>query len=386
MRSGKICVAGISLLVIGACAADGRVHGNAALGVAQFQASSSAERLDVQGLGEDGQVIAAVHLGIRLVTDGDHGGIGRSLTVELSGEAGRTFESIGLEPIHLAPPADARIEALLLDPYVAELLAGRGIVMGPAPAKADPPETEYGHGGSCTIGADSWLPQCMNTVFTACCMTHLNGSGYQAQSVACGNASPKVEADRACFSVPTCTSGKAYGPVPVGCDTLGAIVCPVGTTAFLSTTSGKFQCQVNSGAPNQCPSKAIGPLGCATCWTAAYTGGMRINYSSATDTCTYLNTFNLTVTTQIMDGEGRVTSSPAGIDAESPQTVVAAFASGQVVTLTADPLGSGVRAVFSGACAGTGAVGQNRSCNVTMSADQSVNVKFECASTLPCPQ
>ena len=42
MRSGKFCVVGTSLLVVAACAEDGaRVHRNEALGVAQFQVSSS---------------------------------------------------------------------------------------------------------------------------------------------------------------------------------------------------------------------------------------------------------------------------------------------------------------------------------------------------------
>jgi hypothetical protein len=52
MCSGKFCVAGILLLVVGACAEDGpRVHGNEALGITQFQVSSNAQRLDMQGLG-----------------------------------------------------------------------------------------------------------------------------------------------------------------------------------------------------------------------------------------------------------------------------------------------------------------------------------------------
>ena len=379
MRSGKFCVAGISLLVVGGCAEDAaRVHGNQALGVAQFQVSSSAQRLDVQGLGADGQLVAAVHLGVRIVRDGDNDGMGRSLTIELPGGPDRTFESIGLDPIRLAPPADAKLDALLLDPYVAELLAGRGIIMGPAEPSASPSETEYGGIGDCSVGIDSWIPQCMGTGFTACCLAHPILAGYTPQSVACGNASPKATADRACFAVPTCTSGKPYDTTPVGCDTLGAVMCPAGTTGFQASDT-KFQCQVNGGAPNQCPGKAVGPLGCATCWTASYTGAMGFQYDNATNTCTYINTFKLTVTTQQVNGEGEVTSSPPGIDVDSPFSAVASFPSGQVVTLTALRGAAGVITIITGPCIGTG-----NSCNVTMDADKTVNVKFQCPSGSNC--
>src|SRR5207253_5724443 len=72
-----------------------------------------------------------------------------------------------------------------------------------------------------------------------------------------------------------------------------------------------------------------------------------------------------TLTVQVA-GDGKVTSSPAGIDCGAACSV--SFA--QAVTLTAVPSANAIFAGWSGACSGTGA------CVVAMTADATVTATF----------
>ena len=79
-----------------------------------------------------------------------------------------------------------------------------------------------------------------------------------------------------------------------------------------------------------------------------------------------------TLTVQVA-GDGKVTSSPAGIDCGAACSV--SFA--QAVTLTAVPSANAMFAGWSGACSGTGA------CVVAMTADATVTAAFQAAGTTP---
>jgi phospholipase C len=79
-------------------------------------------------------------------------------------------------------------------------------------------------------------------------------------------------------------------------------------------------------------------------------------------------TYQLTVTAP-PSGAGTVASAPAGISC--PGTCTATFASGTKVTLTATASGSYTFAGWSGACSGTS------TCNVTMTANESVTPTFK---------
>src|SRR6185437_13070614 len=76
--------------------------------------------------------------------------------------------------------------------------------------------------------------------------------------------------------------------------------------------------------------------------------------------------------TKAGEGDGTVTSAPAGIDCGS--TCVYDFDSGTPVTLTAVPASGSVFAGWSGDCSGTG------QCSLTMDADHPVTATFELAS------
>ena len=84
-------------------------------------------------------------------------------------------------------------------------------------------------------------------------------------------------------------------------------------------------------------------------------------------------THALTVT---VNGTGTVTSSPAGLTCSSG-TCTADFASGSLVTLTAEPGSGATWSGWAGACAGS-----SLTCNVTLTSDQSVTGTF---TTTPPP-
>ena len=89
-------------------------------------------------------------------------------------------------------------------------------------------------------------------------------------------------------------------------------------------------------------------------------------------------TFDLGLTLTVAKtgaGAGVVTSSPAGIDCGS--SCAAAYASGTVVTLTAQPSAGSVFSGWSGACAG-----QANTCTVTINAAMSVTARFDSPVTL----
>src|ERR1700760_1050604 len=81
-----------------------------------------------------------------------------------------------------------------------------------------------------------------------------------------------------------------------------------------------------------------------------------------------------TVTVSLASADGRVTSSPAGIDC--PDTCAASFPDGTLVRLTATLSDGFQPAGWGGACAGQG------ECEVTVSADASVSASF---AAVPLP-
>jgi hypothetical protein len=78
-----------------------------------------------------------------------------------------------------------------------------------------------------------------------------------------------------------------------------------------------------------------------------------------------------------ISGNGRVTSSPAGMSCTS--NCSASFASGSVVTLSAAPASGATFAGWSGACSGTGM------CSISIGGNQSVTASFTGQSATPAP-
>ena len=111
-----------------------------------------------------------------------------------------------------------------------------------------------------------------------------------------------------------------------------------------------------------------------TGWNGACTGTASCTVTmnsaqsvSATFSAAVATNYTLTVT-DTGSGTGTVTSSPAGINCGS--TCSSSYASGTVITLTAQAASGSTFGGWSGACTGTG------TCTVTMSAAQSVSATF----------
>ncbi|PYR47170.1 MAG: hypothetical protein DMF95_17015, partial [Acidobacteria bacterium] len=113
-------------------------------------------------------------------------------------------------------------------------------------------------------------------------------------------------------------------------------------------------------------------------WSGACAGQSNTCTVTINATMGVTATFDVGVTLTVSKtgaAAGVVTSSPAGIDCGS--TCAAAFSSGTVVTLTAQPSANSVFGGWSGACAG-----QANPCTVTVNAAMSVTATFNTAFTL----
>lgn len=79
--------------------------------------------------------------------------------------------------------------------------------------------------------------------------------------------------------------------------------------------------------------------------------------------------YTLTVT---VVGDGAVVSRPSGINASGPGSYNSVFGEGTVVTLTASPAAGSSLKEWGGAC-----TGEEESCTITISSDQTISVEFE---------
>ncbi len=94
--------------------------------------------------------------------------------------------------------------------------------------------------------------------------------------------------------------------------------------------------------------------------------------------------FTLTATAVEEAATGKLGSDPDRISLKFGGDAASEYPEGTGVTLTADPNGRHARAVFSGACSGAGEYGVSASCRVTMSANRSVTVTYQCEPGFTC--
>ena len=110
-----------------------------------------------------------------------------------------------------------------------------------------------------------------------------------------------------------------------------------------------------------------------TGWSGACTGTSKQCKVSMTGAKSVTATFTATAytlnVTKIGSGNGRVTSSPVGIDCGA--TCSHSYAAGTLVTLTATPANRSTFTGWSGACSGT-----SKQCNVSMTGAKSVTATF----------
>jgi hypothetical protein len=96
--------------------------------------------------------------------------------------------------------------------------------------------------------------------------------------------------------------------------------------------------------------------------------------------------FALTVTGVADGATGDVTSKPSGIFIAGVGDTSWGFEGGTVVSLRANPDGARARAVFSGACSESGEYGKKATCDVPITATQSVTVTYQCEPGFTCSQ
>jgi hypothetical protein len=200
----------LAAVVAVACSTDEPKHQNVELGVVDFRVTETAAQLEIIGVDARYDVIARVHLRVGPVTIPEEqlAGLGRELTVEVRGTT-VTHRSVGIAPLSLPRLRERRLDAFLLDPYVASVLASWDVALDPASGLASS-EVAYGHGGSCS----GFIPACGGTQYTSCCLGHVDGDYSDAeQAIVCGNNN--LYARRACKGANQMTRCGLAGPA--GC-------------------------------------------------------------------------------------------------------------------------------------------------------------------------
>ncbi len=96
--------------------------------------------------------------------------------------------------------------------------------------------------------------------------------------------------------------------------------------------------------------------------------------------------FALTVTAVKDGATGEVRSKFQGISIDGAGSDSWGYEGGAQVTLTAEAAGNNARAVFSGACSGTGGYGEKSTCTLTMNATSAVTVTYQCKPGSTCQQ
>jgi large repetitive protein len=164
------------------------------------------------------------------------------------------------------------------------------------------------------------------------------------------------------------SAGSGYGQLDaVGGSTVAGTLDAETDSGFSVSPTDSFEI-IDSGAVSGAFDTFLGqyPSGQGAAYSVAYDPS-DVTLSVATATTQTL-TVNPSGT-----GSGTITSSPAGIDCSS--TCVGGFPQGQAVVLTETPASGTVFDGWSGACTGT-----STTCNVTMSADQTVGAQFSTAT------
>ena len=120
------------------------------------------------------------------------------------------------------------------------------------------------------------------------------------------------------------------------------------------------------------------------------------NYPGVIATCPYrdclpdgtpvVTGFALTVTAVTDGATGEVRSKFPGISIAGAGSDSWGYEGGAEVTLTAEAVGNTARAVFSGACSGTGGYGEKSTCTLTMNATSAVTVTYQCEPGFTCQQ
>ena len=226
------------------------------------------------------------------------------------------------------------------------------------------------------VGRGGWVVVVLAAAIGVAGLAGLAGSGRAAvlyltsTSVSCQPASVVVG------NVSVCTATVT--------DTVSRRVTPTGSVSFVSDSPGLV------GAGGSCALAPTGAAGVASCQdsyspsavasgahaiTASY-GGDRLHSASrgATSVAVSAATSAYTLTVSLAGaGSGSIAASGISCPGKCSQT----YPSGTLVAVTATPAAGSTFSGWSGACTGAG------TCNVTMSADQSVSANFSSVRS-PC--
>src|SRR5688500_14882897 len=128
----SVVAACISLSLV-ACSDEPTIRtalGNSALGVVEFTLTETGSTLDVLGGVAYSQPIASLHLrmGDVSIADEELYGYGRELDVEI-GDARAQHQSVGVLPVLLPHLGNPLLNQFLLDPSIADALAGWGVTL-----------------------------------------------------------------------------------------------------------------------------------------------------------------------------------------------------------------------------------------------------------------
>lgn len=214
--------------------------GNPELGIAEFRVTETKDHFDLEGVDAEGHVKASIKLRVGQVElqDEQLAGVGRELLVTFDGKEVK-HQSVGLTPLSLPQLHDQDLSRFMDDPYVAHALERWGIeIVVEVPSLAlSPDETVY-TGGSCS----PFIPPCVGTPVTSCCLQNADATGNFRQLVACEFLNPMTISERRCKA------------------------------PFVATACGM-----------------AGPGGCAPCWTTAHDLTVRYftTYQPATDFCDF---------------------------------------------------------------------------------------------------
>jgi hypothetical protein len=229
------------MLLVGACSTEAPgpspTTGNAELGIVEFRVTETRAEREVIGVDANGATVGRAHLRIGFVEipDIELAGMGRDLEVNVNGERA-SHVSVGFAPLSLPYLETAELNTFLLDPYVAHVLAGWQIELAtPDPALALAPDEVGYTSGSCS----DFPPPCSGTNASSCCLENAKGAMLdRAQNVVCPGIGMRTR--RMCKAPKVLTS-----------------------------------CGMS------------GDLGCAICWSEAYTfpAEYSTNYAPGTDTC-----------------------------------------------------------------------------------------------------
>jgi hypothetical protein len=350
------------------------------LGISSIEIDNSLQNGDrllvIRGLDKGGKEIAIASLrapGARSTAE---------LRLTVGEERGFSLVPRGLGPREIVEPPEASLAGFIRLPAVAAVLAEQsGIrfvqpekkVTGATPCSgsnfpsniANPPEC-------CQDGEFLW---------------HIVGSGADIGKVA------KRMLGRPCT--------QANGRVNCGVGSNPFVQCtfgPCGAAKVWAAGISPSHVFVPGSQPKVCGWDTNGdpvPLeGGATYYPEPYAG--QTLYPGVTATCPYttclpdgtpvVTGFALNVTAVKDGATGEVRSKFPGISIDGAGFDSWGYEGGAEVTLTAEASGNNARAVFSGACSGTGGYGEKTTCTLTMNATSAVTVTYQCEPGFTCQQ